>query len=325
MKHIFVILTALGLLLSTWTIARADVRQPVCLNVCLPEDETIPAPSAKVLENKLLQIATSNTMASMGQSSRFFLSAHVAVLSKEIVPSNPPKISQRLSVTLYIGDVIDDVVYATESVELTGIGTTEAKAFNTAFQKLQVKNLESFLNNAFDRIDAYYEKNYERNYHEAEFLASQNDFEGAFMVLSEMMGVCDSHMDECAHLWEKVYSAQINYEGEQNLYRAKNIWSTSKNETGAEEAVDILCEISPDCDCINSANSLVNEIGSYISSSRQAKSDELQKRYNDELELKRAEIKTKTVQEQVVSYQEKSNRIIDLNKVTRVVSSWFKA
>lgn len=323
MKQITALFLALCLMMIYGTKTVAAVRQPVCLNVCIPEDNNLPAESAKVLENQLLQIATSNTLSSMEKSSRFFLSASVTTLSKDIVPSNPPRISQKLSVVLYIGDVVEDVVYATESVELLGIGTNEAKAYNMAFQKLQVRNIESFLNNAFEKIEAYYEKNFEKHFHEAEILESRKDYNGALLVISELMEVCESHIDECTSLWKKIYKEQVDYEAEQNLFKAKSIWSTTKNEKGAEAAIEFLCSISPESSSIRYADSLVDEIEKYISSSMQSNSEALKKKYNDELELKRAELKTQTITEQAVAYHE-NNSIIDLNKVTRVVKSWFK-
>lgn len=323
MKQITLRIVSLCILLAIAMPVFSAVRQPVCLNVCIPEDESIPMESAKVLENKLLQIATSNTLSSMGRSSRFFLSAHVSAVSKDIVPSNPPRISQKLSVILYIGDVIEDVVYATESMELLGIGTNEAKAYNTAFQKLNVNNLDSFLGRAFEKIEAYYEKNYEKNLNEAKILESRKDYNGALMIVSELMSACDSYVEECTAIWNKIYKEQVDFEAEQCLYRAKNIWSTTKNEEGAQEAIEILCTISPDAASIKYANTLVDEIERYISSSKQVQTKELKKKYDDELELKRAALKTKTIAEQAVSYHEQ-NGIIDLKKVTRVIKSWFK-
>lgn len=323
MKQITLRIVSLCFLLAIAMPVFSAVRQPVCLNVYIPEDESIPMESAKVLENKLLQIATSNTLSSMGRSSRFFLSAHVSAVSKDIIPSNPPRISQKLSVILYIGDVIEDVVYATETIELLGIGTNEAKAYNTAFQKLNVKNLNSFLGRAFEKIEAYYEKNYEKHLNEAKMLESRKDYNGALMIVSELMSTCDSHTEECTSLWNKIYKEQVDFEAEQCLYRAKNIWSTTKNEAGAQEAIEILCAISPDAASIKYANSLVDEIEHYISSSKQVQAKELKKKYDDELELKRAELKTKTVADQAVTYQEQ-NGIIDLKKVTRVIKSWFE-
>ena len=76
-------------------------------------DEVIPSEACRNLENKLTRAIAANGYADNGYCDRFVLTAKVDVLSKDIVPSTPARISQKMEVTFMVGDVMENKVYKT--------------------------------------------------------------------------------------------------------------------------------------------------------------------------------------------------------------------
>ena len=132
----------------------------ISINVFVPEDD-MPAEASRMLVTKLNQIVTNYGLADNGLTDRFFLSPEVVVSTKDIVPSNPPKVSQKLDVILMIGDVVDNKLYGSLSLPVVGVGQNENKAFINAFQKIPVKSkqLEAFMTETKEKIVAFYQQN----------------------------------------------------------------------------------------------------------------------------------------------------------------------
>ena len=99
----------------------------ISINVVLPENKEIPAEANKLLETKLKQFVTKYGIADNGLSERFVITAKTNVIQKDIAQSNPPRISQKLEITFMIGDVMENKIYETASLEISGIGTNETK------------------------------------------------------------------------------------------------------------------------------------------------------------------------------------------------------
>ena len=108
----------------------------------LPDRENIPPESKKLIQTKLSQLITDNGIADNDSFNRFVLTAKVIVISKDIVAGPPQRISQKIDVTLMIGDVIEDKVYESVTIPVLGIGQSEEKAFMAAFKNIKPSNNE---------------------------------------------------------------------------------------------------------------------------------------------------------------------------------------
>ena len=140
----------------------------------LVADEAIPSEAVSILENKLVMALTANGFADNGYAERFVLTAKADVVSKDIVPSIPPRISQKIDITLAVGDIVENKVYSTYTMTTIGTGTNDTKAFVSAFTKInpQKDELQNMLAEAKTKIVDYYTENTDEIINNAKALAA---------------------------------------------------------------------------------------------------------------------------------------------------------
>ena len=108
MKKIAVVL--LGLIISTGVCAQSVTGQIGLYPLVVSEN--LPKESVNLLKNKLDNIVASNGYGACSYVDRFVLSAKVDVTGNSIIPTNPPRISKIIDVTFVIGDVMENVSFA---------------------------------------------------------------------------------------------------------------------------------------------------------------------------------------------------------------------
>jgi len=113
------------------------------LNTFIPDDILKEAPHArKLFYSKLAQIASLNGVGGSKSdvNSRFIISGNLNVLTKDIMPTSPPKYLVTIETTLAIGDGVDGKAFATEYIEFKGIGGSDDKAFLSAIKKVNPRH-----------------------------------------------------------------------------------------------------------------------------------------------------------------------------------------
>ena len=169
-------------------------------------DDDIPTAAVKNIETKLQRALASNGIGDMDYTQRFVLAAKVDVVQNDVMPSNPPRVSKKLDLTLMVGDVIENKIYETCTMSLAGIGTNDAKAFVSAFSRVNPNNedLQTMLAAAKEEIMAYYENNCDYIISNANSLAGQQKYDEAIArLMSQFVGWAaeirrgDSKADVC--------------------------------------------------------------------------------------------------------------------------------
>ena len=117
MKKIAIMIVVV--LMATMSMAQDYGR--IAINVLVPTLPNVPEEARAALETKMQQVATQHGLASNGLTDRFVMTAKVNVTSKDVAPTTPVKISQKMEVTLFIGDVIDNNVYESVVLSVAGI------------------------------------------------------------------------------------------------------------------------------------------------------------------------------------------------------------
>lgn len=312
------------------------VAQPDCFSVkvLLPQED-IPAEAKQHLISKLTQIATNYGAVDNGLADRFVLTADVLVSTKDIIPSNPPRISQTLDIILYIGDVVEDKVFSSVTLPVTGVAQNENKAFINAFQRIPTRSavLSDWMTETREKILDYYKSNGEAVLSRADFLVASGDFDGAVASLLSISGI--TSVAETAR--EKILSIlqeKIDREGLSLYEKAKNVWTVGQDENAAIEALELLSEIDPASKSAADAAELAVSIGRQMNSRRakveaekQREFDFQMKKYEDDLEIRRQQLKDQSALERAKMevLQSTSNKIvgIDMNKVAIVIKGWF--
>ena len=317
----------------------------ISINVLVPED-TVPAEAYSMLMTKLNQIVTNYGLADNGYTDRFFLTADVLVTSQDVVPTTPPKVSKKLDVVLFIGDVIDNKLYGSMSMSVVGVGQNDNKSYINAFQKIPTRSkaLESFMEETKDKIVSFYQQNVNSIIKSAEALAKSGKYDEALQSLLSIPDFCGEVSESAGEAAQRVYQMKIDKEGATLYNKAKALWEAKPEESTVSEVLDLLDGVNPESSAAADCSSLTSRMTSALASRKakrqqevevqRAKDEEKEKaewefkmrQYEDQIELQRQQLKDHTSIEKARVETEKSvsGHIckIDFNKVTRIVKSW---
>lgn len=228
----------------------------------LVADEAIPSEAVSILENKLVMALTANGFADNGYAERFVLTAKADVVSKDIVPSIPPRISQKIDITLAVGDIVENKVYSTYTMTTIGTGTNETKAFVSAFAKInpQKDELQNMLAKAKTKIVDYYTENTDEIINNAKALAAMQKYDEAIFRLMSVPNIYNKGYKDCQSAAVAIYQQKINHEAETLLAKAKNIWASSPNDTGAQQVAELISKINPKADNYQSVETFRKQV-----------------------------------------------------------------
>ena len=108
MRQLFFIIT---LMMSITTFAQTSDEGRISIQAMMPDD-VIPMEASKNLTTRMQRMLVSNGYGDNGYVERFVLTAKVDITSKDIVPSTPARVSEKMEVTFFVGDVIENKLYA---------------------------------------------------------------------------------------------------------------------------------------------------------------------------------------------------------------------
>lgn len=315
------------------------------LKVVVPQDD-LPADAKTQLMSKLTQIVTNYGMADKGLADRFVLTAHVLVSTRDIVPSTPPRISQKLDVVLYLGDVVEDKVYSSLILPVTGVGQNDNKAYINAFQRIPTRSndLKEWFEESRAKIIAWYENNGRTIMDRADYLVGIGEADAAISSLLSIPDICSvagAARDKALQIHQEI----LNREGLAKLQQARNVWAVGQDEAAAVEALALLSEIDITSSASEDAAALASSIGKHMNSRKMKAEEERQherakeeeqsqrawefemKKYEDDLELRREQLKSQTSIERAKADAIKtaSDKIagIDFGKVANTLKGWF--
>ncbi|MCD8454581.1 hypothetical protein LNJ08_09250 [Tenacibaculum finnmarkense genomovar ulcerans] len=229
------------------------------------QTERIPSSAKRMLLNRLTQIITKNGISNNVYNSRFVLAPSVSILSKDITPTAPPKTALNLNVTLYIGDGISGTLFASQSIELKGVGNNENKAYISAIKRLSPKNPEilEFIEVGKKKIIEYYNANCSNIIKKAASLEAQNKFEEALVELTNVP-VASTCFNKVKSKIKVLYKKVIDRDCKLKLAEATAIWAANQDIDAANEAGAILSTIEPQGACYGKVKSLYAKIAARV-------------------------------------------------------------
>lgn len=280
MKKIIFTLGALALLATGLRAQNCEV--PVAIVVDAPDD--LPAASARQIESALTRALTVEGIAADTYDATFALVARIDILDKAMAATAPAMISQRLGLTLTLGNQADRKKIATQYIELTGAGTNATKAYNNALRSLTPKNqqIAAFARTGKQKAFEYYDQNATHILAEAERLVAQQQY-GEALALTCGIPTCSRYGDKAAALGRQIYAKQLNRLNEALLNRARALWAAGQDADAAYEAALLLAAIDPDAACYAEAGTLMKEIRTQM---RSDKDFETREKYRTEMNLR---------------------------------------
>lgn len=285
MKKIFS--TVLGLCLSICLFAQTS---SIALFVYAPEQpENVPTSSVDYLVNSLCNAVTVDGLAAQNEyMTQFLLVPKINVATKNILANTQQQVVLTLDVTLQVIDNYNGTIYASQSVNLKGVGTNEIKAYNSAFRSLNKNNsrIQSLASTAKHKIISYYESESANIIKRAQLLATQEKYDEAFYMLSMIPSQCskyDAAISAGLDVWKKYrdYSCAVN------MGKARSAWVANQDIDGANIAGLYLSEIFPDASCYGDAMQLYKDIKSRVGELWKFE----MKQYETESDLRLAKVK----------------------------------
>ena len=233
-------------------------------------DDAIPAEAAKNILTKMQRMLTSCNIIDNG-ADRFVLTARVNITSKDIAPTTPPRISEKMEITFLVGDIVDNKLYESFTIESSGIGITEAKAFISAFQRINVNNQEikAMLERAQAKIVDYYVNHCDDILAKANTLSNQQKYDEAMFYLMSIPDVCSNCYTRCQTTAANIYKKKLTAEGEVLLNKARNEWLSGMDATSANRAADIMAQIDPQSSVYPEVRKLQNTISAKLQADAQ--------------------------------------------------------
>ncbi len=249
------------------TAGKNDDMARITLAAYVPQQiDKMPEAARSMLANKLSQIVTQSGMGGSAMNQRFIMTANINVMTKDITPTAPPMHAYTLDITLYIGDGIEGIKFASTSISVKGVGDNETKAYISALKNLKTNDpsFQTFIETGKTKIIEYYNSKCDFIIKESQTLASQNKFEEAIWKLTSVPEVCKACYDKCMDAVGPIYKKQIDRDCKVKLAEASNLWAANQTVDAANQAGEILSGIEPTAACFGEVKSLSNKIASRV-------------------------------------------------------------
>ena len=264
MRKLFVFIIAVMFTVLT-TMAQADANR-ISISAVQPEYDNIPEAVRANLETKMQRIISASGLGSSADT-RFILTAKVDVIDKSITTAG--MILLKMDVTFIIGDVIEEKIYGTNTVNIAGVGETEAKAYIKAFQN--IKPMNDFFMTAKDAIVDYYTNSCQTIITDANRMAKMNQYDDAITNLVTVPNVCEDCYNKCQDRAIEIYNEKVevdkvamNNEGLVLIKQARSAWMARQDYESAQKAMDLLAGVDPNVPCSKDADALVDEISAKL-------------------------------------------------------------
>ena len=222
----------------------AQENDRIYISVYQPDKDEITSEASKHLTNKMKNLILAHGISDEDDNNRFVITSKILVTTKDIVPSTPQRISEKIEFTFMIGDVIENKVFESVSISTVGVDINETKAMISAIKKINIKNsqFESFISNAKKKIESYYTERCNQILTQARQSAANRDFDNAIYQLMQVPSICDC-AEECQNLEIELYQQRIDLNAEQLLNQVQSIWASSPTIDGASRAAEIIKQI----------------------------------------------------------------------------------
>lgn len=265
MKKIFSFII-ISLIISLSVSAKDEKGSSIALSI-IPSDypQDFPEIAKAQITNKLRQMITENGLAASDDYSNFFIAVEAVPQTKEVIQTTPAQVAQILDLTFYIADYARQIVFASTSVTVKGIGINDAKSYMDALKKVNVRSTQivNFVANGKAKIVDYYDAQADNIFMKVNQLAKMHNYEEALYLLSSFPTESKKY-NKSVTLGNDIYQQYVDRLCTIYLAKAKTAWVSQQNRLGAEEAGTYLSEIYPDASCYADANALFKEIKSKI-------------------------------------------------------------
>lgn len=274
-------------LMATSALVYADDCEMFIQVVPPPANSDAPSSLDKMLVNRLTRALSKEGVVASDDYGQLYLNGRFTDVYKQEVPGPPAQVGVHTELTLQLAD-FGGTVFATETFDLRGVGTSEQRAYINALQSISPRSrqFETFVKSARNKAIAYFDNHYPEILGKAERAASMRDYEQA-LYYSTLIPQCSNGYSEAERLTRQYYQQYIDYRGEMLLKQARAAFALSPNADGAREAYAYLIQIDP----ASASNSASLKFADEVAKQTKVEYDfEVHEKYKDSIDMQHRQI-----------------------------------
>ncbi len=292
MKRITTIITIL-LLAGTMAsgqsnLGKTDDLGRLAIAALVPDEAGLPAGTQRMLQNKMMQIATQNGLSAMEERAQFAMVPMISIISQDVTPTAPPQVALTVELSLLIVDAVSQNIFSQTSLQLKGVGNTEERAYAQALRNLNPRHgqFRGFVEAGKERIVEYYNSNCDVIISGSEALAAQQQYEEALFLLMSVPDISRECFHQCMTLSAEIYSRYADQKCQEHLSGAKAAWAAKE----LDQVAFHLSNITPDMECYDQAAELTSVVTSAVEAEGAGSWNFKMKMYDDKIDLQRLKI-----------------------------------
>lgn len=231
----------------------------------ITKGDVVPYAINNKLEAKLAQALGKAGMVVAPYDSQFFVAGRFDDAYNDITGGPSQKVYVKTTLTLYIGDANDQKIFASESFELSGVGSSDQQAYTKALNKISASNLQlqDFFEKGKQRIIDFYDSNYRQILNKAQQAISSRNF-GEALYYATSIPSCSRGYNEANAMVASIQNQNMNYESQGLLAKAKAAWAADPTADGAAEAHKYLSQIDPESSAWSEGQKLAADISKTV-------------------------------------------------------------
>lgn len=171
----------------------------------MEQEGDVPQTVDNKLQTRLVTAVNAAGMAAGKDFGQFFVTGRFSHSYTETLPGPPIQTVVHTTLTLYMGDVKNREVYASEAFDLRGVGRSEERALLNALDQIKAGNqtFARFVERGKERIIAYFDKNYSHYLDSARIADAQGNKEKALYYATLIPASCKGY-GEAQKVVEKI-------------------------------------------------------------------------------------------------------------------------
>lgn len=231
----------------------------------ITKGNVVPQEVESKIEGKLTNALSKAGIIAAPFDSQFFIAARFDDAYNDIISGPSQKVVVKTTLTLSIGDAELQKVFASESFELKGVGSSDTQAYTRALNNISPANpaLQKFLKEGKQKIIDYFDNNYQTYIDKARKAMAARNYDEALFYTTSIPSCCIGY-SEANSLAMKIYKENTDYIGAQLLAKARGEWAASPDADGASRAYEYLSQIDPASNSAAAASQLGKEISKKV-------------------------------------------------------------
>lgn len=317
MKKIFFTLLVCCFTLTGMAQQVLDAKQMVGITPIMFDEAGLPSDAKASLALKLRQMATQNGFGSLSEN--FVITANAVTIDKQRTTSPPVQFIVELQVSIYVVNVLEQVIVSEMSVNVKGIEAHENKAVIKAINQINPRTPEmrNFMNQSRTKIIDYYATHTPMLMKKASTLAESGKYDEALHSLSAIP-TCVDQYPAVADMMKGIYTKKIDAEAIALINQAKGEAALHNYAN----AMDLAAQVSPLSTHAKEVATLMANIDANVTAAEKTAAAEKMKRY----EMQMAQQKSDAELNKIIVESASKVAIAEADasaKATAAVASWL--